>query len=258
MTKPRQSKRPIVGFVTDFGLADGYVSELYAVVLAHCPEARLVDISHQIPPGDIRSGAFVLWRAASRFQAGTVFVAVVDPGVGSGRQAVIVRSHGKYFIGPDNGLLARVVDWRGKYEVRLLKSSGANISPTFHGRDLFAPAAGRLAAGEPFAEMGRQGKFRDTIPSAEPSQRAKNMEGEVIYIDSFGNIVTNLPAGLVGTLSLPGMRQIKQISCYEAGEPETPGWLVGSADLVEIAVKGGSAAQLLNAGIGDPVVMRLN
>jgi hypothetical protein len=253
----RRSKSPIVAFVTDFGLADGYVSEMYAAVLSHCPEARLMDISHLIAPGDVRSGAFVLWRAARQFPAETIFAAVVDPGVGSVRQAVAVRSRGQFFLGPDNGILARVIDWDGIYEVRLVDQAGSEVSNTFHGRDVFAPAAGMLASGTPFNDIGIIGQLTATFPPTKPLFQDDTVTGEVVYIDGYGNIITDLPAGLSGTISFADCDDIRAINNYAAAEPGTPHWLVGSANLVEIAINRDSAARVLQAGIGDRVIMRL-
>src|SRR5574341_1478136 len=142
--------RPIVTLLTDFGLADTYVAEMKAAILTEATDIRLVDLSHQVPPGDIRAAQYLLGRAWGRFPLGTVHLVIVDPGVGSGRRAMAIHHAGHYFVGPDNGVFTAVLDGSELLELRVPRRS----APTFQGRDVFAPAAAHLAEGESFKVLG--------------------------------------------------------------------------------------------------------
>src|SRR6476620_11272589 len=143
---------PIITLLTDFGTTDAYVAEMKAVLLGAVPEATLVDLTHAVPPGDIRAGAYLLGRSWHRFPAGTVHLSVVDPGVGTTRAALALRAHGHWFVGPDNGLFTPVL--RDAEVEAVVLPVPAEASPTFHGRDLFAPAAAVLACGAPLDSLG--------------------------------------------------------------------------------------------------------
>jgi S-adenosylmethionine hydrolase len=235
--------------LTDFGTSDSYVAEMKGVVLSRVPDAVLVDITHDIAPGDIRSAQFVLQRAWARFPAGSVHLAVVDPGVGSARRALAARHAGHGFVGPDNGLLTPVL--ADATIVSLPIPDGA--APTFHGRDVFAPAAATLASGAPLDTLGERiaDPVRLSAPRPEPGDGM--LTGTVVYVDRFGTLVTNLAAD-----RLPPAARI-EIAGRDAGPLRRtfsdvhPGALVpliGSGGTVEVAVRDGSAARVLGAGTG--------
>ena len=187
---------PLITLLTDFGTSDSYVAEMKGVLLGLCPEAVLVDVTHAVPPGDIRAGAYLLGRAWSRFPAGTMHLAVVDPGVGTARPAFALRAHGHGFVGPDNGLFTLVLRDAEVEIVALPTPDGA--SPTFHGRDLFAPAAAALARGPPlrrWASPTRDAGAAEPGPSR--AMRASPSSGEIVYVDRFGTLVTNLTTEVV-------------------------------------------------------------
>ena len=182
---------PLVTLLTDFGSSDSYVAEIKGVLLGLCPAAVLVDVTHAVPPGDIRAGAYLLGRSWHRFPAGTVHFSVVDPGVGTTRAALALRAHGHWFVGPDNGLFTPVLRDAEVEIVTLPTPAGA--APTFHGRDLFAPAAAALARGTPLQALGEP---FITMPArltyTEPHYEGKSVIGEIVYVDRFGTLVTNL------------------------------------------------------------------
>ena len=246
--------RPIVTLLTDFGTADGYVAEVKGVILARTPTADVVDVTHDITPQDVEAGRLAVARYWRRFPPGTVHLAVVDPGVGSARGALAVLSDGRYLVGPDNGILSPALLVAGARAVLL--PVPATAAPTFHARDVFAPAAALLAAGTPIDGLG--------APAPDPEIRRTreahrlddgSIEGSVITVDRFGNAITNLIAphgGLVevGSLRLPVLRT------YADAGAGTPLALAGSNGLIEIAVRDGSAAQSLGLTRGARVVLR--
>jgi S-adenosylmethionine hydrolase len=250
---------PIVTLLTDFGTADSYVAEVKGVLLAGCPGATLVDVTHAVPPGDVRSGAYLLDRAWRRFPAGTVHLAVVDPGVGTERAALALKTHDHWFVGPDNGLFSPVLHDAEVEAVTLAVPAGA--APTFHGRDVFAPAAGALARGEPLRSLGEP---LATIPVrlsyAEPRYEGKSVVGEILYVDRFGTLVTNLTPDVVpsyAVLEVEGLEIGRLRRTF--GDVPTGGLLayVGSGGAVEIAVRDGSAARRLGLGVGGRIRARL-
>jgi S-adenosylmethionine hydrolase len=251
---------PIVTLTSDFGLADGYVASTKAVVLAVCPDVRLVDITHEIPPGDVMRGALILEATVPYFPAGTVHLAVVDPGVGSGRKGIAVSSGGHYFVGPDNGLFTPFLD-APDAAVYALPEPGPGVSATFHGRDVFAPTAARLACGADIASLGEplENPVRLNWPKAEAT--AEEIRGEVIYIDRFGNCVTSIRAGdletaVSYTVKAAG-RDVGPLREYYAEVP--PGEalaLINSMGRLEIAVNGGSAVEALGLALGDEVIAK--
>jgi S-adenosylmethionine hydrolase len=250
---------PLITLLTDFGTADSYVAEMKAAILRVAPDATMVDISHSVPPGDIRSAAYLLGRSWQRFPPGTVHLAVVDPGVGTERDALALTTGGHGFVGPDNGIFT----WpfrSGEVEAVTL-AVPASASPTFHGRDLFAPAAGALANGTP---LGRLGEPFDGSPRllayTVPHYEGKSVVGEVLYVDRFGTLVTNLTTEHVppyAVLEVEGLDIGPLRRTY--GDVPTGGLLayVGSGGAVEIAVRDGSAARRLGMGVGSRIRARL-
>jgi S-adenosylmethionine hydrolase len=248
---------PIVTLTSDFGLADGYVASMKAVILAGCPDALVVDITHKVPPGDVMRGALILEATVPYFPAGTIHLAVVDPGVGSSRKGIALSSGGRYFVGPDNGLFSPFLDAPGA-AAYALPEPGPGVSATFHGRDIFAPAAAELVCGADIASLGEplENPVRLEWPTAEVT--ADETRGEIIYIDRFGNCVTSIRAGdletnVSYTVKATG-RDIGPLLKYYAEVP--PGEalaLINSMGRLEIAVNGGSAAEALGVGLGDGV-----
>lgn len=250
---------PLVTLLTDFGGTDSYVAELKATVLRGAPEAVLVDITHAVPPGDIRSGAYLLGRTWHRFPAGTVHLAVVDPGVGTARHALAFSASGHWFVGPDNGLFTFVLHDAEVQIVTLPVPPSA--APTFHGRDLFAPAAAALAGGAPLQRLGEPYLgIPVRLAYTEPHYEGKSIVGEIVYVDRFGTLVTNLTPELVppyAVLEVEGLDLGPLRRTY--GDVPTGGLLayVGSGGAVEIAVRDGSAARRLGMGVGARIRARL-
>jgi hypothetical protein len=237
----------VISLLTDFGTRDSYVGEMRGVLLTQAPGAVLADISHDIPPGDIRAGAYVLGRSWRAFPSGTVHLAVVDPGVGGARAALALRSEGHYFVGPDNGLFTPVLG--SAHEVVELASAPA-ASATFHGRDLFAPAAAAIAVGTPLDRLGSPPTAPPTqFPRCEPRREGDAIVGEVVYLDRYGTLVTSLPADTNGDIEIAGIT----VPLRRTFSDVRPGKLVafvGSGGTVEIAVRDGSAATRLSANVG--------
>jgi S-adenosylmethionine hydrolase len=246
--------RPIVTLLTDFGTADGYVAEVKGTIMSRAPEAVIVDVAHDIPAHDVEAARLAIARYWRKFPSGTVHFAVVDPGVGSARRALAVESDGRFLVGPDNGLLSPALLLGGARAVELAVPSGS--SATFHGRDVFAPAAALLAAGSAVDALGTPVGDPEIRRTREAKRRADGaIEGSVITVDRFGNAVTNLLAahgGIVevGALHLPVLRTYADVA------PGTPLALVGSSGLIEIAVRDGSAAVLLGLARETTVLLR--
>jgi S-adenosylmethionine hydrolase len=249
----------LITLLTDFGTTDSYVAEVKAALYRGAPDVSLVDITHSVPPGDVRAGAYLLSRAWHRFPTGTVHLAVVDPGVGSSRAALALAAARHCFVGPDNGLFTSVLKDTQVQIVSLPTPAGA--SPTFHGRDLFAPAAAALASGaalhtlgEPFTGMPERLSHREAF------HEGKTIVGEIMYVDRFGTLVTNLTPELVpphAAVEVEGL-DIGPLRRTFADVP-TGGLLafVGSGGAIEIAVRDGSAARRLGIGVGGRVRARL-
>lgn len=228
-------------------------------LLSAAPGLTLVDVTHAVPPGDVRAGAYLLGRAWPRFPSGTVHLAVVDPGVGTGRAGLAVAAHGHYFVGPDNGLFTLVLRDAEVQIVVLPTPDGA--SPTFHGRDVFAPAAAALAAGATLAELGPPfAGMPVRLAYREPHHEGKSVMGQVVYVDRFGTLVTNLTPELVppyAVIEVEGLEVGPLRRTY--GDVPTGGLVayLGSGGQVEIAVRDGSAARRLGMGVGGRIRARL-
>ena len=246
---------PVITLLTDFGTADGYVGEMKGVLIAGAPGAQLVDLTHDVSPQDIESGRLVVARCWRRFPPGTVHLVVVDPGVGSDRRALAVESDGRLLVGPDNGVLSPALLAPGALAVVLPVPPRA--APTFHGRDLFAPAAARLATGTPLEELGTAVE-EDPVVRRTPEARRQpdgSIAGVVIAVDRFGNAVTNLVAFGGGTVVVDG-RELPLRRVYADAASGEPLAVTGSNGLVEIAVRDGSAAHVLGLEKGKSVVLR--
>ena len=237
----------IITLLTDFGTADSYVAEVKAALLAQPHGATLVDITHQVAPGDIRAGQYILSRVWRRFPGGTVHLVVVDPGVGTRRRALAAEADGHYFVAPDNGLLSSLPETTRFVELPI--PPGA--APTFHARDVFAPAAAQIAIGTALTHVGRliTDPYRSPLPT--PRVDGLTVVGEVIYVDRFGSLISNLPGEQVA----PGVR-IRVAGTDVGSLRRTYGDVlayVGGGGSVEVAVRGGSAARLLGVGVGAEV-----
>jgi S-adenosylmethionine hydrolase len=250
---------PLVTLLTDFGTADSYVAEMKGVLLSRAPSATLVDLTHAVPPGDIRAGAYLFGRAWPRFPAGTIHCAVVDPGVGTARAAFALAAHGHYFVGPDNGLFTTVFRDAPVEIASLPTPDGA--APTFHGRDLFAPAAAALATGARLRDLGAPfGGIPERLAYTEPHYEGKSVVGEVVYVDRFGTLITNLTPELVPSYAVMEVEDLDAGPLRRTfGDVATGGLVayVGSGGAVEIAVRDGSAARRLGVGVGGRVRARL-
>ncbi len=239
------------------------------VILSFAPDARLVDITHHIRPQGIGEAAFLLSHIAPTFPSGTIHVAVVDPGVGTGRQPVGIEcEEGSHLIGPDNGVFGPVREKLGTRRVVRLDPSrvrpGGSLSATFEGRDLFAPAAARLARGTGLGDLGTPTELRAESPPRTPSRAPGS--GSVVHVDVFGNLITDLPPGALPGPGNPvrvswkgpggsGARVLPRVRTYGDLPPGTLGVLVSSFGLVEIARAGGSAAAALSLGEGSSVTL---
>lgn len=247
----------IVTLTTDFGIADGYVAAMKGVILSICPDVVLVDITHQIEPQDVRGGAYVLGTAARRFPAGTIHVGVVDPGVGSARRGMVLVSGGHIFVGPDNGLFTSAL---GEDASAVEIGASPEASATFHGRDLFAPIAARIAAGADPLSLGPTLADPIRLPDWEKSRAASGVRGRVMHFDRFGNAITNLCPGDFDrhpdAFHVPG-REIgaptigRTYADVRRGEAV---WLVGSEGFYELAVREGSARERFHLERGDTVI----
>ncbi len=258
----------VVTLLTDFGTADYFVGAMKGAVLASNPSALIIDITHEVPPFDIEAGAFTLRAAFETFPAGTVHVAVVDPGVGSARRAVAVEGRGHTFVGPDNGVFGHVYGRVEPFRVFQLadeKFFRREVSATFHGRDIFAPVAGALSRGVRAGELGPEVFDYVRLPAATVEKDVDGtLVGAVIHVDRFGNLVTNIaPEDLQeesGARLLVNGREVRRFRRFFAEDADAPGEpfaLWGSAGLLEVAVFQGSAARLLGAKRGDKVLVSL-
>lgn len=258
--------RPVIALLTDFGLSDHYVAAMKGVILGICPDVTLLDITHDIPPQDILSGALELEAVAPYLPDHTIVVGVVDPGVGSTRRAVAIESRaGLRCVGPDNGLFAPVVEAGGiekAVEISNPAFMRATVSKTFEGRDRFAPAAAWLASGVDLSALGRQIDGLHALGIPAPVQSLEGIDGEVLRVDRFGNLMTNigeesLEAWTEGVEVFVGDVRIGHLtSTYGDSAPGACCALVGSAGRLEIAVNSGHAANRLGVGRGVHVHVR--
>lgn len=280
--------KPIIALMTDFGSADTFVGVMKGVILSIEPECQLIDLTHELPPGDIKRGAIFLWQSQDYFPPGTIFLCVVDPGVGTTRNAVIVQTQRHFYIGPDNGLFSFVC---GKnYQARRISNpsiwqpnlSSTNLSSTFHGRDIFAPAAGYLAKGMPLTNFGELIDSIELIPP--PLLEHKDpyeLRGEILFADHFGNLFTSLGIfyrleddryrvepimgsevlNMVFTnldlakssMILPSGQSLKPVNTFADLLPGECGFLIGSSGFIEIVSFQVSAKELLELQEGSEV-----
>lgn len=256
---------PLITLITDFGLEDHYTGTMKGVILSGCPEARLVDITHQVPPFSIHAGAYQLAQAAPFFPPGTIHVVVVDPGVGSERRAILVEAHEQLFIAPDNGVLTLAVEHDEKRVVRELRNPALwrpVPSATFHGRDIFAPAAAALASGKASAsDTGPVLTGMILLPDlcATPAD-AHTWQGIVLSVDHFGNVVTNFRAVEFlarltnGFLLAAGSAEISTFrTTFSDAAANEIFVYAGSSGYLEIGMNQGPAARRLGILTGDRI-----
>ena len=257
---------PPIALLTDFGTRDGYPGIMRGVILGIAPASAVVDLTHDIPPQDVAAGAWVLSTAWRYFPRGTIFLGVVDPGVGSARRAVALRAGERLFVGPDNGLFSLVTTQAPAEEAVTLDNPRYRLpqpSATFHGRDIFAPAAAHLAVGVPLAALGSPlaPESLVTLTPPVPYREGETLVGHVVHVDVFGNLITDFAGSLADVLlSLPGVsftlggtHIADRAATFAAGPADMPFALRDSSGHLAIAVRNGSAAALLGAARGDAV-----
>lgn len=257
----------IVTLLTDFGLLDGYPGVMKGVILGIAPDVQLVDVTHFIPPQNVFQGSIATARSYGFFPKGTIHVVVVDPGVGTSRRSIISKIHGHYFVGPDNGLITPLLeeaDQNGEswevYQITEPKYWLTEISNVFHGRDIYSPVAAHLANGVPIDAFGPRINDPIRLPVRHPIRTSRRLIGEVIAIDHFGNLSTNileshLPDWSHVAIEIRTARIVGLVSTYGDRPEGTLVALFGTDNDLSISVVNGDAASLLNARVGDAVIV---
>jgi len=256
----------IITLTTDFGTHDWFVGTMKGVVLGINSRVRLVDLCHEIPPGDIRAGAFALRASYRFFPAGTIHLVVVDPGVGSARKAIAAKTGRYCFIGPDNGVLSWALTQEKIVAVHELRNAAFFLRPvsrTFHGRDVFAPAAAHVSRGVPLRKLGPEVHDFVRLPWPEARQEEGCVKGEVVYVDRFGNAITNIDAGeleVLGSTELEVLRRKKSICSVADSYGSVPAGkavaVLGSSGFLEIAVNRGNASTELGLQVGTAIAVQ--
>lgn len=250
----------LITLTTDFGTRDGYVGEVKGVLATRAPDATLLDIAHDVEPGDIRCGAWILGRIWVRYPAGTVHLAVIDPGVGGERMPIVARLSDRWYVGPDNGLLTHAIRSHPVAEARRIEAATGEGAPsdTFHGRDLFAPAAAHLSGGgDPRAigpEIDRSSCVVLPVPRA--ARRGDSFLGHVVHVDRFGNLITNLPVGWLPAeveIRIAGITLHGPARSYDAVPRGELLVSRGSGGTLEIAVRDGRADRRLGVTLDAEV-----
>jgi S-adenosylmethionine hydrolase len=269
-TNSSRSKTVPIAILTDFGYRDHYVGVMKGVISTIAPKAPLLDITHGIPPQSVTAGAIALAQSWRFFPQRTVFVAVVDPGVGTSRLPIAIETTaGARFVGPDNGLLhlaANEAGIRRIVELRAPKYRLTNVSSTFHGRDIFAPAAAWLWSGTPTTSLGPTMARMEQLSIGTPVKRGRTLEGTVIYIDGFGNLVTNIDRASLRafaasfrvtrlSVTISNGASMEIVQAYGDAPTGAPLAILGSFELLEIAVRDGNAASVFGLAEGAPVTV---
>lgn len=260
----------IIAILSDLGTKDYFVAAMKGVILSINPDARIIDITHEVPKQDIRTAAFTLANAAETFSKGTIFIAVVDPSVGTKRRCVLLQTHnGMSFIGPDNGIFTLVAERFGAskiYEITNKALMMPKISPTFHGRDLMAPIAAHLSLGLEPSSVGPEVKALKRLKIPTPKLTKTKISGCILNIDDFGNLVTNIGADLISRFT--GLGETLQVSVggkdfkakfvgtFGDVKPGEKLCYAGSTRSLEIARNMGNLAGTLGARSGDKVILR--
>jgi hypothetical protein len=267
----RDNALPIITLTTDFGQQDGYVGAMQGVILDICPTAKLVTISHEIPPQNIRAAAFVLYQAFGYFPAHTIHCVVVDPGVGSHRRAIAVRTSHGIFIGPDNGVFSLVLSTEPVNVLEAVTLTNPDyqlprVSSTFQGRDIFAPAAAHLASGVPLSKLGPRAINLVRLELATRASRQNSLphlESQVIHIDHFGNLFLNITQHDIVDPELVTFTIGKQVistlssTFADVEEGQLVAYTGSTRDHIEIAIRNGNAAQALGVRVGDVIKVDL-
>lgn len=252
-----------IAFLTDFGSCDWFAGSMKAAIAAVDPQATVIDITHDVKPGDVRGAAFVLRACAADFPAGTVFAAVVDPGVGGSRAALAARAGDYFFVGPDNGVLSFALDKCGAAAVHAIREPRfmrPKVCATFHGRDIFAPAAAHISMGIALEQLGPA--LRQWVRLAWPSAvcEGERIIGEIVYIDRFGNAITSIEAALIGDMRgrknhvrCPSAPPVPLAAFYGQVAEGEPVAVPGSSGQLEVSVNRGNAALRFGLEIGDRV-----
>lgn len=264
MAKRKSKPSTIITFLSDFGDSDIYVSQVKGVILSVNPRTKIIDITHNVHPGDVQSASYLLWSAYRYFPVGTVHLAVVDPGVGTERKGIIVETERYFFVGPDNGLFTMLLrEDKIKRVIEINSQFFGRISNTFHGRDIFAPVSAQLSRGNNAREFGREIspdklKFLEILESV---IKGDKIFGRIIHIDNFGNLITNISATALKTKRITVKIKSRRIN----GLSKTYGYapkghllaLINSSGLLELSLNSGSAVKLLKCRQGEQVVVLL-
>jgi len=259
-------RNPIITLLTDFGLKDPYVASMKGVILSINPRCTLVDITHQVSPHDIREGAFILARAYSNFPKGTIHLSVVDPGVGSARKPILIVTKNYFFVGPDNGLFTITLKTETVKQAVVLTNQKfflSEISSTFHGRDIFAPVAAYLSLGVKSESFGPSIKSWCEISFPAPVMKQGKLIGEIVHVDAFGNLASNIDRKSLLPFSKgrpfvikTGKRTMRGLKKgYWEGRKDEPMALIGSGGLLEISVREGNAQKLFKLKRGDKITV---
>ncbi|MHA1615818.1 MAG: SAM hydrolase/SAM-dependent halogenase family protein [Candidatus Njordarchaeales archaeon] len=265
-------EKPIIALLTDFGYSDGYVGAMKGVILSINPEAIIVDLAHNLPKFNIRYAAFVLYSTFDYFPLNTIFVGVIDPGVGTAREPIIMRTKRYFFVGPNNGLFSLVLEKEELIEVRKIENPKymlPKVSTTFHGRDIFAPAAAYLSKGVPVESFGSllpsDAFIRIPYKVATIDEQNHTYIGEILAIDSFGNVITNIPGDAFlrnekysskFIIEIRGHKHVTRfVKTYGEGSKGELILLIGSHDFVEIAINQGSAKDRIRANEGNEIII---
>jgi hypothetical protein len=257
---------PIITLTTDFGLREPFAGIMKGVILSICPTARLVDLTHEVEPQDVLGACLALEAALPYFPDGTVHLAVVDPGVGGARRPLALSTRGHYLVGPDNGVFTLALRGARFTAVALTAPEYrlAELSRTFHGRDVFAPAAAYLAAAVPLARLGPEVTDPILLPIPGSRLEAGALVGEVLDVDRFGNLLTSIEAARLAEVPGVGVPAVEVagqtigglVEAYGDGAGGRPAAIVGSTGRLEVFVRSGSARMVLGAGRGAPVRIR--
>ncbi len=251
---------PIVTLITDFGRQDAFVGCLHGVILTRCPQATIVDVTHEIRPYDICGASYVLESIRPCFGPGTIHVAIVDPGVGGARRGLLADIDGQFFIAPDNGVMTLLLRGATRSAVRHLTAQEFwrhPVSRSFHGRDIFAPVAGHLAAGVSPERFGPLVSDPVLLPVANKEQDDGQVRGEIIWIDRFGNCITSIPGeGAAAQSVCHAGRSLSLVDHFGAVPPGEPAALIGSSGRIELFINQGDFAAKHAARINDPVTLQ--
>jgi S-adenosylmethionine hydrolase len=254
----------LITLLTDFGTRDYFVASMKGVILNINPQAQIADLSHEVPPHDIAGAAYLLKSCYRYFPDGTVHVAVVDPGVGSNRRPLLIATSRYFFIGPDNGLFTYICDEETGVEVRQIENRQYRLDSegsTFDGRDVFAPASAWLTKGQAVGSFGRLLTKYERLPTTAPGWDRQVMAGQIVYVDRFGNLISNLTSfelkevrgvtkRAASSLHLGGQTIEGLVTSYSDGAPGVPQALINSNGQIEVFVREGNAAELLGVGRG--------